>query len=114
MEYKNLDCLTVTKIAVDKKYQLIGEALPEAGKCYFRLKLISVPHGYLHFGIVNTSNELEQSSYMSQNSINYFGGNGSLNDKGNGIFIGKQLQNLDVITIMVDNDLRKIKFIRND
>lgn len=43
--------------------------------------------------------------------MNYFGGNGSLNDKGNGVFIGKQLQNGDIVTVLVNMDDKKIIFI---
>ena len=51
------------------------------------------------------------SSHDNNSCVNYFGGNGSINDKGNGIFIGKQLDIKDVISVLVDVDLKKVLFI---
>jgi hypothetical protein len=50
---------------------------------------VHIPHGYIHIGIISGNIALNQSSYDNVESINYFGGNGSLNNKGNGSYIGK-------------------------
>ena len=102
---------TVTKKAVDKQYQLVGEAIPDQGKFYFRIKLCSVPHGYLHLGVLGKEAELEQSSVTADNCINYFGGNGSLNERGNGQLVGKQLHQNDVVTVLIDMDKLFIRFL---
>jgi len=34
-----------------------------------------------------------------------------LNDKGNGAFIGKQLQNGDILTVLVNIDNERVKFL---
>jgi hypothetical protein len=48
---------------------------------------------------------------VSRNCINYFGGNGSVNDCGNGVFVGKQLQDGDTIVVHLDFDARKVRFL---
>ena len=40
----------------------MGEPIPDQGKFYFKVKLVSVPHGYLHLGVMCKDGELEQSS----------------------------------------------------
>jgi len=70
-----------------------------------------VPNGYIHLGVVSADMIDQVSSHDSRNGVNYFGGNGSVNDKGNGIFIGKQLKDGDVVSVLVDSDLKKVLFI---
>lgn len=89
----------------------MGDPLPAQGKSYFQVKLVSVPHGYLHVGVVSAAAAKEQSSHVSRNCVNYFGGNGSVNDCGNGIFVGKQLQDGDTMVVYVDADARKVQFL---
>jgi len=101
-----------TKKAIDKKFQLTGAVLlPFSGIYYYKIRLIDVQHGYIHFGLLSDLNELEPSSYSSQNCINYFGGNGSINDKSNGVYVGKPLKNNDMMIVLINTDLKRIFFI---
>jgi hypothetical protein len=75
------------------------------------IKNISVPNNYIHVGIITEERLEEQSSHLDENCINYWGGNGCVNKKGDGRYIGREFKSGEIMTVVIDMNKGFIEWI---